>query len=68
MERQNEGMVEPGGGADLAQEAFHTDGGRELGMEHLERDLATEVPVAGEVDRGHSAATERALERVAIGE
>ena len=64
VEGQNEGMVEPSGRADLAQEPFDADGRRELGMEHLEGDRAIEFPVMGEVDRRHPPATERALDRV----
>ena len=37
----------------------------ELGVEHLERDRAVVPEVLGEVDRGHAAAAELALERVA---
>ena len=41
-----------------------SDGGQ-LGMEHLERDRPVVLEVAGEVDRGHAAAAELALEQVA---
>ena len=41
---------------------------RELGVEDLEGDGAVVPEVAGEVDRGHAAAAELALEGVAAGE
>ena len=37
-------------------------------VEHLDRDLATELLVLGEPDVGHAAATELALEPVPAGE
>ena len=40
--------------------------GGELGPEDLERDRAIVLEVAGEVDRGHAAAAELALDRVAV--
>ena len=48
---------------DLAQKALGAERGGELGLEHLERDRAAVLEVAGEVDRGHAAAAELALER-----
>ena len=65
MERKDVGMAEPGGDLDLAQEALGAERGRQLGVEDLERDLAVVPEVLGEVDRGHPAAAELALERIA---
>ena len=59
-------MLEPGGGLDLAQEALGAERRGELGVQHLERDGAVVPEVAGEVDGGHAAATELALEAVAV--
>ena len=61
-------MLEPGGHADLAQEALGAERGGELGVEHLERDRAVVLEVVREIDRGHAAAAELALEHVAVTE
>ncbi len=61
-------MLQPGGEADLAEEALGAEGGGELGMEDLERDGAVEPDVLGQVDRRHAAAAELALERIALPE
>ena len=53
---------------DLAQEALGAERGGELGAEHLEGDLAVVLEVVGQVDRGHAAAPELALEHVAVAE
>ena len=58
-------MLEPGGEPDLALEALGAERGGQLGVEHLERDRAVVLEVLGQVDRGHAAAPELALERVA---
>ena len=42
--------------------------GRQLRPEHLERDLAVVAEVVREVDRGHAALPQLALEAVAVGE
>ena len=61
-------MGEPGGELDLAEEPFGADGGREVGPEDLEGDLAVVAQVVGEEDDGHAALAELALEAVAPGE
>ena len=61
-------MLQPGGEPDLAQEPLGAERGGELGVQHLERDLAVVLEVVREVDRGHAAAAELALERVAVGQ
>ena len=58
-------MLQPGGEPDLALEPLGPEGGRELRMQHLERDRAVVPEVAGEKDRGHAPAPELALELVA---
>ena len=57
-------VLELPGDADLAQESLGAEDGRKLGVEHLERDQAVVLEVAGEVHRGHPAAAELALDRV----
>ena len=44
------------------------EGAGELGVEHLQGDGAVVAEVLGEVDGGHSAAAELALDAVAIGQ
>ena len=60
------GMLEAGGQADLPLEPFGAERDRQLGVQDLEGDVAVVLEVAREVDRGHAAAPELALERVAV--
>jgi hypothetical protein len=68
VDGEDVGMVEASGEADLPLEPVGAEADGELGQQHLERDGPVVLEVAGEVDRGHSAAPELALERVAAGE
>ena len=61
-------MLQLGGEADLALEAVGAEGEGELGEEELEGDRAVVAEVLGEVDDGHAAAPELALDGVAVGE
>ena len=61
-------MLEPGGDFDLAGEAVRSHGHGDLGAQNLERDLAVVLDVLGEIDRGHPALPELALDGVAVGE
>ena len=56
------------GRADLAQETLGADDGGQLGAEDLDGDLALVAEVVREVDRGHAALAELALQAVAIGQ
>ena len=67
-EGQDVGVLEAGGGLDLPEEAVGAECGGELGAEKLDGDEAIVLEVAGEVDGGHAAATELALDVVAIDE
>ena len=51
-----------------AEEAVAADDGAQLGMQDLDGDLAVVLQVFGEVDGGHAALTELALETVAVGQ
>ena len=62
------GVAEPGRDADLAQEALGAEHRAEVGVEHLERHLTVMPDVVSQVDRGHAAAAELPLERVAAGQ
>ena len=61
-------MLQAGGGLDLGEEALAADDGGELGVQDLDGDLAVVLEVLGEVDRGHAALAELALEAVAVTE
>ena len=66
VDREDVGVLQPRGQADLALEALGAERGGELGMQHLERDGPVVLEVADEIHRGHAAAPELALERVAV--
>ena len=59
-------MLEPGGEADLALEPLEAEPRGEAGVEDLEGHRAVVLEVAGQVDRGHAAASELALEAVIV--
>ena len=50
------------------QEPLGADDRGELGAQHLERDLAVVAQVVREVDGGHAARPELALDAVAVGQ
>ena len=59
-------MLEPSGRADLAQEALGPERVSQLRMQDLEGHRSVVLEVPGEVDGGHAAAAELALECVAV--
>ena len=61
-------MLEVGGDLDLGEEAVAADDGGELGVEDLDGDLAAVLQVLGEVDGGHAALAQLALETIAVGQ
>jgi hypothetical protein len=61
-------VVELGRYPDLAQEALRSDGDRQLGAQHLDRDIPFVLEIVGEEDGGHATAAQRTLDGVAIGE
>ena len=66
VDGEDVGVLQPGGELDLALEPLGAERGGELGEEHLEGDRAVVPEVLGQVDRGHAAAAELALEPVAV--
>lgn len=60
-------MVEPGRDLDLGEESLDTEHRTELRSEDLEGDLALVLEVGGEVDGGHAAGTQGALDPVLVG-
>src|SRR5213079_2920177 len=53
---------------DLAEEPLRTERGSELGLQHLDGDLAMVLQVLGEIDRRHPAAAQLSLDQVTVGE
>jgi hypothetical protein len=61
-------MLQVGGGLDLGEESLGTEDGRQLGTQHLERDLAVVAYVVGQVHGSHAALAEFPFDAVAIRE
>jgi hypothetical protein len=59
-------MLEPGGDLHLAREAARAHGGGDLGPQDLQGDLPVVLEVLGEIDGGHAALPELALEAIAV--
>ena len=59
-------MLQPGGDPDLALESLGPERGRDVRIEHLEGDEPVVLEVARQVDGGHSATPEHALQRVPV--
>ncbi len=59
-------MLQLGGDPDLAKEPLGPDRGGDLGIEHLDGDLALVAAIPGEKDIGHAAATDLTLYDVAV--
>ena len=65
-QRQDVRVLQPRRNVDLAEEAVAAEGSSQLGPKHLDRNPAMVPNVFGQVDRGHSAAAQLALEHVPI--
>jgi hypothetical protein len=65
VDRQDVRVLEPRGEPDLALKALGAEGVSEIGVKDLEGDRAVVADVVGEIYRGHAAAAELALDRVA---
>src|SRR5687768_2092872 len=61
-------MLQIGSDVDLRQKPLRTKHRGQLGPQHLERDVAVVLEVAGEVNRGHAAGTQLTLDLVPIGD
>ena len=61
-------MTQRRGGLDLDHEPLAADHGGQLGLQHLERDLAIVLQILGQVHGGHAALPELALDAVAVGQ
>src|SRR5437763_13478905 len=67
-QRKDVRMLQARRGPDLDDESLGSEHRRQLGLEHLDRDLAIVLEVVGEIDRRHAALAQLALDAVAIGE
>ena len=67
-ERENVGMLQPCGDADLAQESLGAHRGGELRIEDFDGDRALVLEVLCEVHRGHATGTKLPHNPIAIGE
>src|SRR5512146_3009569 len=61
-------MLQPSGEFDLPMKSVGAERGCQIRMEHLQRHRAIVLQVVGEVDRGHPAATQLALDAVPLRE
>ena len=61
-------MLEVGGELDLGQEPLGPDHRRQLGAEHLERHPPVVADVLGQVDGGHTAGADLAVDPIAVGQ
>ena len=68
IEREDVGVTERRGGLDLPEEPLGAERRAEFGPEDLDGDGAVVLEIAGEIDRGHPALAEFALDQVAAGE
>ena len=66
VEGEDVGMVQVGGRCDLTEETLGPEGEHQRGAEHLYRDLALVLDVVREIDRGHPARAELAVDAVAV--
>ena len=68
MQRQDVRVLQVRRGLDLGEKAVGADDGRELGPQHLDGHLPIVLEVLGEVDGGHAARAQLALDPVAVGQ
>jgi hypothetical protein len=61
-------MLQAGGDPDLLEESLRSERDGELGAQDLERDGPIVPEVVREVDHGHAAASELALDAIPIGQ
>ena len=61
-------MIQARGQLNLSKKALAAERFGEIGTQHLDRDFPAVLVVVGQVDRGHAARAELAVEAIAIGE
>src|SRR6478736_1554508 len=62
QQRNDVGVMETGGELDLTTEAIDAEAGAQVGRQHLEHHLATQVGILGDEDTTHPTAAELTLE------
>ena len=67
-QRQDVRMLQARGRANLGEESLAAERGAEVGMEHLDRDVAIVAEVVREKDGGHTTGAELAVDAISIGE
>ena len=65
-QRQQIRMLEIRGDFDLGQKAICSENGTQFRIQNLERDLTIVLEIAGEIDGGHPAGADQALNRVPV--
>ena len=68
QQRQNMRMLQSRRSADLAQEALGAQRRAEVGMQHLDGNVALMLEVVGQIHRGHAAGAEFTLDAISVGE
>ena len=68
VEREDIGMIQAGGQLNLSKKALAAERFREIGTQDFDRDFAAVLVVVGQVDRGHTARSELAVESILMGE
>ena len=63
VQRQDVRMRQTGGDLDLARETLAADEARDVGVQHLHRDLASVLRIVGEIHRRHATATRSRVRR-----
>ena len=67
-EREDMRVLQRGGGLDLHHKPLGAEDRGELRLEDLEGDVAVVLEIAGQIDGGHAAPTELALDPISIGQ
>ncbi len=68
VEREDMRMIQAGGQLDLSKKALAAERFREIGTQDFDRDFPAVLVVVGQVDRGHTARSELAVESILMGE
>jgi hypothetical protein len=66
--REDVGMAEIGGGADLPEKPIGPDGVGQVGLQHLDRDRTLVLEVPSPIHRSHASAAGLLLDGVSVGE
>jgi hypothetical protein len=67
-QREDVWVLELGGGLDLGEEPLGAQRSAQVGVQHLDGDVAVVLQVVREIHGGHAARAELALDAIAVGE